>query len=92
MRQLDELYPHLSEEEPAPDSRGTIGAPVEQLELATVLKVSQAVSGEIVLDKLVETLLRTAIEHAGAERGLLLVPRGGELLIQAEATHQRQLP
>jgi hypothetical protein len=34
-------------------TRGTIGAPVEQLELATVLKVSQAVSGEIVLDKLV---------------------------------------
>jgi hypothetical protein len=36
---------------------------------ATVLKVSQAVSGEIVVEKLVETLLRTAIEHAGAQRG-----------------------
>jgi len=51
-----------------------------------VLNVSQAVSGELVLDTLVETLLRTAIEHAGAERGLLLVPRGGDLAIQAEAT------
>ena len=50
-----------------------------------MFKVSQAVSGEIVLEKLVETLLRTAIEHAGAERGLLILPRGGELLIQAEA-------
>ena len=40
---------------------------------ATVLKVSQAVSGEIVLDKLIETLMRIAIEHAGAERGLLIL-------------------
>ena len=86
VRQLDELYPHLRQAEPAPDARGTIGAPIEHLELATVLNVSQAISGELVLDKLVETLLRTAIEHAGAERGLLIVPRGGDLTIQAEAT------
>src|SRR5439155_3938169 len=84
-RQLDELYPHLRQSEPAPDARGTIGAPIEHLELATILKMSHAVSGEIVLEKLVETLLRTAIEHAGAERGLLMLPRGDELSIQAEA-------
>ena len=49
VKQLDQLYPNLGNEEPLPDSRATIGAPIEQLELATVLKVSQAVSGEIVL-------------------------------------------
>ena len=38
------------------------------------------------LDTLVETLLRTALEHAGADWGLLLVPRGDDLSIQAEAT------
>ena len=85
VRQLDELYPRLRQDESAPDSRATIAAPVEQLELATVMKVSQAVSGEIVLEKLVDTLLRTAIEHVGAERGLLLMPRGSELLIRGEA-------
>ncbi|HZX43318.1 MAG TPA: ATP-binding protein, partial [Myxococcaceae bacterium] len=53
--------------------------------MATVLKLSQAVSGEIVLEKLIDTLLRTAIEHAGAERGLLVLVRGSELWIQAEA-------
>ncbi|MDB5923730.1 MAG: hypothetical protein JWN13_2666, partial [Betaproteobacteria bacterium] len=84
VRQLDERYPRLREEEPAPYSCATIGEPVERLELATVLKVSQAVSGEIVLEKLVETVLRTAIEHAGAERGLLLLSRGSELLVRAE--------
>ena len=35
-----------------------------------MIKVSQAVSGEIVLEKLLDTLMRTAIEQAGAERGL----------------------
>ena len=30
--------------------------------------------------------MRAAIEHAGAERGLLILPRGDELLIEAEAT------
>ncbi len=64
----------------------TIGAPIDHLDLATVLKISQAVSGEIVLEKLIDALLRTAIEHAGAERGLLILPRGAELWIQAEAT------
>src|SRR2546422_1175027 len=85
VRQLDEEHPHLGKGEPAPAPKSTIGAPVENLELATVLKVSQAVSGEIVLEKLVETVLRTAIEHAGAERGLLVLPRGGELSIHTEA-------
>ena len=84
VRQLDACYPHLREDPPASDARTTIGAPVEQLELATVLKVSQAVSGELVLEKLVETVLRTAIEHAGAERGALVVPRDNDLWIQAE--------
>jgi PAS domain S-box-containing protein len=86
VRQLDQLYPHLRGDEPAPGPTSTIGASVEHLDLATVIKVSQAVSGEIVLEKLIDTLMRTAIEHAGAERGLLILPRSDELRITAEAT------
>ena len=85
VRQLEEVHPHLGRDGPAHDPMGTITAPIEHLDLATVLKVSQAVSGELVLEQVVEVLLRTAIEHAGAERGLLLLPRGGELWIHAEA-------
>jgi PAS domain S-box-containing protein len=59
--------------------------PVEHLDLATVIKVSQAVSGEIVLEKLIDTLLRTAIGQAGAERALLILLRGDALRIEAEA-------
>jgi PAS domain S-box-containing protein len=84
VRQLDELYPHLRAEEPLSGQAGTIGAPVEQLDLATVLKVSLAVSGEIVPEKLIETVLKLALEHAGAERGLLILPHGEQHRIEAE--------
>jgi PAS domain S-box-containing protein len=55
------------------------------LDIATVIKASQAVSGEILLDRLIETLMTIAVEHAGAERGLLILPRGGGYGIEAEA-------
>ena len=81
VRQLEEMHPQLTTEEPAPSPTNTIATPVEHLDLATVIKVSQTVSSEIVLDKLTDTLMRTAIEQAGAERGLLIV----EQRIAAEA-------
>ena len=40
----------------------------------------------IVLEKLLDKLMRTALEHAGAERGLLILSRGAEQRIAAEAT------
>ncbi len=70
----------------APGPTGTIAAPVEHLDLATVLKVSQAVSGEIVQEKLLEILMRTAIEQAGAGRGVLVLSRWTEPRIAAQAT------
>jgi PAS domain S-box-containing protein len=85
VRQLDTMHPRLRTEEPAAASTSTIAAPVEHLDLATVIKVSQAVSGEIVLEKLLELLMRTAIEQAGAERGLLILQHEAELRIKAEA-------
>jgi len=51
----------------------------------TVVKASQAMSSEIVLGKLIEILMVIAIEHAGADRGLLILLRGEEPQIQAEA-------
>jgi PAS domain S-box-containing protein len=86
VRQLDQLHPRLRRDERAPGPMGTIAAPVEHLDLATVLKVSQAVSGEIVQEKLLEILMRTAIEQAGAERGVLVLSRWTEQRIAAQAT------
>jgi len=84
VRQLEGLYPHLREEAPIPTPASTIGTSVEQLDLGTVVKASHAVAGEIVLENLIETLMVIALEHAGAERGLLILPHGEELRIAAE--------
>jgi PAS domain S-box-containing protein len=86
VRQLDELYPQLREQEPVAGPTSTIEAAVEQLDLGNIIKVSQALSSEIVLEKLIDTLMRTAIEHAGAERGLLILARNVEQRVEAEAT------
>src|SRR5258708_13956611 len=84
VRQLDEVHPHLREK-PIPAST-TVGAPLEQLEAGTVVRASQAGSGEILPGKLIETLMRIALEHAGAQPGLLVLPPGNEQRIEAEAT------
>ncbi|WP_280151767.1 trifunctional serine/threonine-protein kinase/ATP-binding protein/sensor histidine kinase [Piscinibacter sp. XHJ-5] len=86
VRQLDQLHPHLRTVEAAPVSTGTIGALGEQLDLATVITVSQTVSGEMVLEKLLDTVMRTAIEQAGAERAVLMLSTGTGQRIVAEAT------
>src|SRR5262249_46511638 len=61
----------------------------EGLDLATVIKAWHTISSEILIDRLVETLMVTALPHAGAERGLLIVQRGGEARVEAEGTTQR---
>ncbi len=89
VRQLEKLHPHLRDAPIPASPTTTIGAPVDQLDVGTVLKAAQAVSGEIVLDELIKTLLRIAAEHAGAERGLLILFPGDEPRIAAEATTGR---
>ena len=48
-------------------------------------RLSQAISEEIDLEKLIDTLMVIALEHAGADRGLLILSQDDELLIEAEA-------
>ena len=74
-----------------------MGSPIPQLDVVSVAKASQALSSEILLPKLIERLMTIAIENAGADRGLLILPAGDvwprtqefltvpEYLIQAEA-------
>jgi PAS domain S-box-containing protein len=92
VRQLEESYPQVKDEKPLGGPTSTIEAPVDQLDLATVIRISHAVSGEMVLEKLIQSLMRIAIEHAGAERGLLILLRGDQQRIAAEAsTRQGQI-
>jgi PAS domain S-box-containing protein len=82
---INQRDPRSRTEEAAAAPTATTGGPVEHLDLATVITVSQTVSGEMVLERLLDTLMRTAVEHAGAERALLILSREAEQRIAAEA-------
>src|SRR5262249_18267039 len=85
VRDLDRRYAWLRSDGTAPAS-GTIADSVEQFDLATVITVSQAVSGEMVLEKLIDALMRAAIAYAGAERAVLMLSQAATQRIAAEAT------
>ncbi|MFY0569885.1 GAF domain-containing protein [Archangium lansingense] len=82
---LDQRHPHLVERQPL-EPMISISARTEQLDLLSVFKASQIISGEIILDKLLRTLLEVVLEQGGAQKGCLLLSRGGALSIEAEAT------
>ena len=55
------------------------------LDSAAMIETSQAISEEIVLDRLMERLMTIAIEHAGADRAVLLLTFDDDLRLEAEA-------
>ena len=82
-RRDDELA--VDEEALSAGSVPATSTPSEGLDLETVIKASQAISGEILIDNLVETLMVAALQHADAKRGLLILRRGEDARIEAEA-------
>jgi predicted ATPase/signal transduction histidine kinase len=85
LKQLDARYPQLHART-QPSTQSARDAPIAQLDVRTVDKASQTLSSEMELPSLLEKLMRLAVEHAGAERGLLILIRGDELHVEAEAT------
>ncbi len=85
VRQLEQAHPWLREESAPLLPTATVGTALERLELAAVVRAAQALSGEIFLDRLIQTLMTLALEHAGAERGMLIVLRGEVPQVVAEA-------
>jgi PAS domain S-box-containing protein len=55
------------------------------LDLNTAIKASQAMAGEIVLDRLLIQMMKIVIENAGAQKGFLILEQEGEWVIEAEA-------
>ena len=68
------------------DMPPTIEASIEDLDKSVIVKVSQALSSEIVTDRLVEKLLAIAVEHAAADRGVLVLQAGGDWQLAAVAS------
>jgi len=55
------------------------------LDLASVMKAAETLSSEIVLEKLLDKLIRIAIENAGAQRGLLIMVKSDTWTIESQA-------
>jgi predicted ATPase/signal transduction histidine kinase len=85
VERIEHDHPEIKEDTPASSVLPTIEAPAEHLDLATIVKMSQTLSGEIVLEKLIGKLMTVAVEHAGAERGLLILRHGDEMRVEAQA-------
>ncbi|MCP3705601.1 AAA family ATPase [Paraburkholderia sp. CNPSo 3274] len=82
--QLEERYPRLAEPEGNQPATAT-SSYVRQLDATTVVKASQALTGEIELPRLITRLMTIALQTAGADRGLLIVPQADEYRVEAEA-------
>ncbi|MDC0677362.1 sensor histidine kinase [Sorangium atrum] len=74
VEQLDQRYPYLSPRKPIA-STVTFAVRAEQFDVLSLVKASQSISGELELPRLLETLLRLVVEHAGAEEGCVLLVR-----------------
>jgi histidine kinase len=86
---LENKYPELS-------ARKIIRVPAENnetvttsltrktdLDLASVLKVSQTLASQVKYDDVLKNLMHIIIENAGAERGCLMLYKGDQLCIEA---------
>ncbi|WP_427307321.1 trifunctional serine/threonine-protein kinase/ATP-binding protein/sensor histidine kinase [Cupriavidus sp. H39] len=80
---LDARHPQL--DVAGPDDGGPGGADsklaASRWELG--MKTARAMSSEIVMDRLIETLMTHVVVHAGAQYGLLLLMRGEQPMIEA---------
>ena len=85
VRQLEQLYPHVRDTPITPSLKAVASPPIERQDVDTIVRASQALSSEIRLPELIQKLIRIALEHAGAERGLLILLRDGELKTEAVA-------
>jgi diguanylate cyclase (GGDEF)-like protein len=63
------------------DTETTAGSSL--LDLSTVMQVSQVISSEIMLDRLLQKIMHMSIANAGAQRGYLILESEGELTIEA---------
>ena len=86
VHQLEQSHPNWfnkSNDEPiAITTTATTATDVNIFDLRTVIKASQAISSEIVLEKLLKKLLHIILENAGAQTGCILLERDGYLFVE----------
>jgi two-component sensor histidine kinase len=91
VRHLERAHQELSDGTKAPRSLSTDAGSLDAIDLANIVRTSNAVSAQVTLEELMTTLLKVVLEHAGASRGLLIMARQEHLRIEAEATADGQV-
>jgi diguanylate cyclase (GGDEF)-like protein/PAS domain S-box-containing protein len=86
---ISRAHPGLDEPD-GDDREEVLGRSLLNLDLVNIVKASQAISSEVVLDRVIEALLTVVLEHAGAQRGLLIKVKGDELIVTAQAVTGRR--
>jgi predicted ATPase/serine/threonine protein kinase/class 3 adenylate cyclase len=56
----------------------------DMLDMSSVFRASQTISGELVLEKLLKATLQILIENAGAQKGYIVELKEGQVFIQAQ--------
>jgi predicted ATPase/signal transduction histidine kinase/GAF domain-containing protein len=82
VKHLEQCHPQLHEHSV---TASPVTAPFAQLDVDALVEASRAISGELIFDQLIETLLKLVVEYAGADRGLLVLLTGDKARIEAEA-------
>ncbi len=82
---LKSRYPELI----ADDRAEVAASPSANLDLATMLKASEAISSTIELEPLLEILLRILMENAGAQTAALILETEGQSLIAARGSNEQ---
>jgi histidine kinase len=92
VRDLEAAHPQLLAQAPAAEAKSApaVASTSVELDLETVVRASQVLSGEIVLARLLERIMQIVLENAGAQRGFLIMKEGAQLAIEAEGTVDRQ--
>ena len=92
LRQMEQLYPKyvsgINRSEDNLLDSGSVNETTSMvhgsvLDISTVLKAANSISGEVVLSNLLTVLMGIVIENAGAQRGVLMLDKDGTLFIEA---------
>lgn len=91
LKQLEKLYPFLKKHKIGSEGFSLEGLPVEQLDLIAIIKASQAISENILSEKLNEALIRVIMQQSGAGKGYLLFEYDGKLSVVSEAVSNGEI-
>ncbi len=98
MKHLEEVYPQVFSRNFSSqpwlkniEITTTSNSSAESLDFISLIKASQALSGEVVLKTLLEKLMRSILENAGAQKGFLILEKKGQWVIEAGGNSLEEL-